>query len=62
MKTLKLLNYARDSWIAGDGGLAAGAQRGDRRGRSPQTGSGGLDFRAMLDHARDGRRPGAARD
>jgi len=51
MKTLKLLNYARDSWIAGDGALA--------EIRSPvtgeifaETGSRGLDFRAMLDHGR----------
>ena len=27
MKTLKLLNYARDSWIAGDGTLAEIAAR-----------------------------------
>ena len=51
MKTLKLLNYSRDGWIAGDGTLA--------EIRSPvtgevfaQTGSRGLDFAAMLDHGR----------
>ena len=50
MKTAQLLNYARDQWIAGsdprdilsaiDGSIIAA------------TGSGGLDFAAMLDHAR----------
>ena len=25
MKTLKLLNYAADHWVAGDGALGAGA-------------------------------------
>jgi oxepin-CoA hydrolase/3-oxo-5,6-dehydrosuberyl-CoA semialdehyde dehydrogenase len=51
MKPLKLLNYARDSWIAGDGGLAGvmNAVTGDV---VAETGSGGLDFAAMLDHAR----------
>ncbi len=51
MKTQQLLNYARDSWIAGndprdlpsaiDGTTVAA------------TGSGGIDFEAMLDHARN---------
>ncbi|MEO8618381.1 MAG: phenylacetic acid degradation bifunctional protein PaaZ [Sphingomicrobium sp.] len=51
MKTQQLLNYARDSWIAGndprdlpsaiDGTIVA------------STGSGGIDFAAMLDHARN---------
>jgi oxepin-CoA hydrolase/3-oxo-5,6-dehydrosuberyl-CoA semialdehyde dehydrogenase len=51
MKTLKLLNYARDSWVAGDGGLAEvmSAVTGEM---IAETGSQGLDFRAMLDHAR----------
>jgi oxepin-CoA hydrolase/3-oxo-5,6-dehydrosuberyl-CoA semialdehyde dehydrogenase len=51
MKTLQLLNYARDSWVAGDGGLADvhSAVTGEVIAR---TGSNGLDFRAMLDHAR----------
>jgi len=51
MKSLKLLNYARDGWVSGDGALA--------EIRSPitgdvfaETGSRGLDFRAMLDHGR----------
>ncbi len=51
MKTQQLLNYARNSWIAGndprdlpsaiDGTIVA------------TTGSGGIDFAAMLDHARN---------
>src|SRR5436190_11921190 len=52
MKTLKLLNYARDGWIAGDGGLAdvMSAVTGEI---IAETGSNGLDFKAMLDHARN---------
>jgi oxepin-CoA hydrolase / 3-oxo-5,6-dehydrosuberyl-CoA semialdehyde dehydrogenase len=52
MKTLKLLNYATDQWVAGDGSLAAvhSAISGDV---VAETGSKGLDFKAMLDHARD---------
>jgi oxepin-CoA hydrolase/3-oxo-5,6-dehydrosuberyl-CoA semialdehyde dehydrogenase len=51
MKTLKLLNYANDQWVAGDGGLADvhSAVTGDV---IATTGSAGLDFKAMLDHAR----------
>jgi oxepin-CoA hydrolase/3-oxo-5,6-dehydrosuberyl-CoA semialdehyde dehydrogenase len=51
MKTLKLLNYAADQWVGGDGSLAEvhDAVTGDVVAR---TGSGGLDFKAMLDHAR----------
>ena len=51
MKTLKLLNYARDQWIAGDGGLAEvmNAVTGET---IAETGSRGVDFAAMLDHAR----------
>jgi oxepin-CoA hydrolase/3-oxo-5,6-dehydrosuberyl-CoA semialdehyde dehydrogenase len=52
MKTLKLLNYAADRWIAGDGSLAEveSAVTGDT---VALTGSSGLDFKAMLDHARN---------
>src|SRR3990170_3042412 len=52
MKTPQLLNYARDGWVAGEGQLAdiASAIDGSLVAR---TGSGGLDFKAMLDHARD---------
>ena len=51
MKTIKLLNYERDSWIAGDGNLAEIPSAIDG---SPvaMTGSGGLDFGGMLRHAR----------
>jgi oxepin-CoA hydrolase / 3-oxo-5,6-dehydrosuberyl-CoA semialdehyde dehydrogenase len=51
MKTLKLLNYAADQWIAGDGALAEvhSAVTGET---IAETGSGGIDFKAMLDHAR----------
>jgi oxepin-CoA hydrolase / 3-oxo-5,6-dehydrosuberyl-CoA semialdehyde dehydrogenase len=51
MKTLKLLNYAADQWVAGDGGLAPvmSAVTGEV---IAETGSSGLDFKAMLDHAR----------
>ena len=52
MKTQQLLNYARDSWIAGEGALAELSSAIDG---SPvaMTGSGGLDFGAMLHHARN---------
>jgi oxepin-CoA hydrolase/3-oxo-5,6-dehydrosuberyl-CoA semialdehyde dehydrogenase len=51
MKTLKLLNYAQDQWYGAEGGLAAveSAVTGEV---VAETGSGGLDFKAMLDHAR----------
>ncbi|HWT13008.1 MAG TPA: phenylacetic acid degradation bifunctional protein PaaZ, partial [Allosphingosinicella sp.] len=51
MKTLKLLNYAADRWVAGDGSPAEirSAVSGDV---VAETGSKGLDFKAMLDHAR----------
>jgi oxepin-CoA hydrolase/3-oxo-5,6-dehydrosuberyl-CoA semialdehyde dehydrogenase len=51
MKTAQLLNYARDSWFAGEGPLAELPSAIDG---SPvaTTGSGGLDFGAMLQHAR----------
>ncbi|HMG47205.1 MAG TPA: phenylacetic acid degradation bifunctional protein PaaZ [Allosphingosinicella sp.] len=52
MKTLKLLNYAADRWVAGDGSLAPvmSAVTGEV---IAETGSSGLDFKAMLDHARE---------
>ncbi|HEX8571544.1 MAG TPA: phenylacetic acid degradation bifunctional protein PaaZ [Allosphingosinicella sp.] len=51
MKTLKLLNYAQDRWYGAEGGLASveSAVTGEV---VAETGSGGLDFEAMLDHAR----------
>jgi len=52
MKTAQLLNYARDSWIAGEGNLVELPSAIDG---SPvaMTGSGGLEFGAMLRHARE---------
>src|SRR5688500_4317087 len=52
MKTQQLLNYTRDNWLAGEGELAELPSAIDG---SPVavTGSGGLDFGAMLAHARD---------
>jgi oxepin-CoA hydrolase / 3-oxo-5,6-dehydrosuberyl-CoA semialdehyde dehydrogenase len=52
MKTLKLLNFAADHWVAGDGSLAEvhSAITGDV---VAETGSKGLDFKAMLEHARN---------
>jgi oxepin-CoA hydrolase/3-oxo-5,6-dehydrosuberyl-CoA semialdehyde dehydrogenase len=51
MKTLDLLNYAADQWVRGAGGFADvhSAVTGDV---VATTGSQGLDFRGMLDHAR----------
>ena len=51
MKTAELLNYARDQWVAGSG------QRADIPSAIDgsivaTTGSGGIDFAAMLHHAR----------
>jgi oxepin-CoA hydrolase/3-oxo-5,6-dehydrosuberyl-CoA semialdehyde dehydrogenase len=51
MKTPQLLNYERDRWVAGDSPVEiASAIDG-----APVaiTGSGGIDFGAMLDHARE---------
>src|SRR5690606_31303330 len=51
MKTLKLLNFAHNQWVAGDGSLAEirSAVSGDV---VAETGSGGLDFAEMLSFAR----------
>ena len=52
MKTQQLLNYERDRWIAGQSGLSELPSAIDG---SPVAiaGSGGLDFAAMLRHARE---------
>jgi oxepin-CoA hydrolase/3-oxo-5,6-dehydrosuberyl-CoA semialdehyde dehydrogenase len=52
MKTLNLLNYAQDGWYQAPGGLAEvhSAINGEV---VATTGSQGLDFKAMLGHARD---------
>jgi oxepin-CoA hydrolase/3-oxo-5,6-dehydrosuberyl-CoA semialdehyde dehydrogenase len=52
MKTPQLLNYERDRWIPGDSGLAELPSAIDGRAVAV-TGSGGLDFGAMLRHARE---------
>jgi oxepin-CoA hydrolase/3-oxo-5,6-dehydrosuberyl-CoA semialdehyde dehydrogenase len=52
MKTLKLLNYERDRWISGDGNLSEIPSAIDGAPVA-LTGSGGLDFAGMLDHARN---------
>ncbi|MEP7130485.1 MAG: phenylacetic acid degradation bifunctional protein PaaZ [Sphingomicrobium sp.] len=52
MKTLKLLNYERDRWISGDGALAEIHSAIDGAPVA-MTGSSGLDFAAMLNHARE---------
>jgi oxepin-CoA hydrolase/3-oxo-5,6-dehydrosuberyl-CoA semialdehyde dehydrogenase len=52
MKTLKLLNYERDRWIAGDGNLSEIPSAIDGAPVA-KTGSGGLDFGGMLRHARE---------
>ena len=52
MKPLKLLNYAADRWVAGDGSLAE-VQSAVTGETVAETGSRGLDFKAMLDHARE---------
>ena len=51
MKTLQLLNYERDRWIAGD----APVEIPSAIDGAPvaTTGSGGLDFGGMLRHARE---------
>src|SRR5687768_14232217 len=50
--TTKLLNYAEDQWIAATGGTVM--LQSAVTGRAvAETGSQGLDFQAMLDHARN---------
>lgn len=52
MKTPQLLNYERDRWIAGDGNLSEIRSAIDGAPVAT-TGSGGVDFDAMLRHARE---------
>jgi oxepin-CoA hydrolase/3-oxo-5,6-dehydrosuberyl-CoA semialdehyde dehydrogenase len=52
MKTTELLNYARDQWTLGTGERADIASAIDGS-LVATTGSGGIDFAAMLTHARD---------
>ena len=51
MKTAQLLNYERDRWVAGDGSLAEIPSAIDGA-TVAITGSNGLDFGGMLQHAR----------
>ena len=51
MKTAELLNYARDQWITGSGQRSAIPSAIDGS-IVATTGSGGIDFAAMLHHAR----------
>src|SRR5438270_440981 len=57
MKTLKLLNYERDRWIAGDGNLTEIPSAIDGAPVA-MTGSSGIDFGGMLRHAREVGGPG----
>ena len=52
MKTLQLLNYERDRWVAGDGNLAEIPSAIDGAPVA-MTGSSGVDFDGMLRHARE---------
>ena len=52
MKTAQLLNYAFDRWTPGEGNLAELTSAIDGAPVAT-TGSGGLDFAAMLKHARE---------
>ena len=51
MKTLNLLNYAHDNWVAATGNTAD-VQSAITGEVVATTGSQGLDFAGMLDHAR----------
>ena len=52
MKTAQLLNYALDRWTPGEGNLAEISSAIDGAPVA-MTGSGGLDFKGMLKHARE---------
>src|SRR3954471_2681146 len=52
MKTLKLLNYAADAWYEAPEGSFAEVPSAITGETVALTGSQGLDFKAMLDHAR----------
>jgi oxepin-CoA hydrolase/3-oxo-5,6-dehydrosuberyl-CoA semialdehyde dehydrogenase len=52
MKTPQLLNYERDRWVAGDGNLTEIPSAIDGAPVAT-TGSGGIDFGGMLQHARE---------
>ncbi len=52
MKTPQLLNYARDQWVPGESSSLSEIASAIDGALVARTGSGGLDFAAMLDHAR----------
>src|SRR6478672_6458683 len=52
MKTVQLLNYERDRWVAGDGNLSEIPSAIDGAPVA-MTGSDGIDFGGMLRHARE---------
>ena len=52
MKTVQLLNYAQGQWVPGDSGSLADIPSAIDGSIVATTGSGGIDFAAMLHHAR----------
>ena len=52
MKTAHLLNYARDQWVPGEASSLSEVASAIDGATVARTGSGGLDFAGMLDHAR----------
>jgi len=52
MKTPQLLNYARDQWVPGEAASLSEIASAIDGSPVARTGSGGLDFAAMLAHAR----------
>jgi oxepin-CoA hydrolase/3-oxo-5,6-dehydrosuberyl-CoA semialdehyde dehydrogenase len=53
MKTAQLLNYAADCWVPGETGSLAEISSAIDGAPVALTGSGGVDFAAMLRHARE---------
>jgi oxepin-CoA hydrolase/3-oxo-5,6-dehydrosuberyl-CoA semialdehyde dehydrogenase len=53
MKTQQLLNYARDRWVPGEASSLSEIASAIDGAPVASTGSGGLDFGAMLRHARE---------
>jgi len=52
MKTAQLLNYSLDRWLPGDSGSLADIASAIDGSLVARTGSGGIDFAGMLNHAR----------
>jgi len=52
MKTAQLLNYSLDRWLPGDSGSLADIASAIDGSLVTRTGSGGIDFAGMLNHAR----------